>query len=142
MARRRLPDGAPVGRFAVPRRPALLAGALVATAGLADVLSYLGLETVNPYVVMTGQGMVELRTTGWTRAHLLAGVAVLLTGLLLATGRTWAVLAGLGVVTGAIALDAMFLPFDPLHGVLALGLHLGAVTILLRNRGAPARRPG
>jgi hypothetical protein len=134
-------DRGPVGDH---RRPALLAGGLVATAGVLDVLAYFGLRSADPYVDMTGGGMTVLHTTGWTRLHVLLGGLVVLTGLLIATGRVRAVLVGLGVVVVAAATDALFLPYDPIHATMALGLHVSAVVVLVRNRRllVPAGRAG
>ncbi|MFC4145258.1 hypothetical protein ACFO0M_03240 [Micromonospora mangrovi] len=116
------------------RRPALLAGVLVGTAGTLDVLGYLSQRSIDPYVDMTGGGMAVLNTTGWARLHVVVGALVVVTGLAIATGRVPLVLAGLAVVAAAVTTDVLFLPFDPMHGMLAVGLHVSAVVVLLRNR--------
>ncbi|MCI4065000.1 hypothetical protein MRQ36_21490 [Micromonospora sp. R77] len=121
--------GGPGGR----RRPALLAGGLVGLAGTLDVLTYLSLRSTEPFVDVTDGRVSVLHTTGWSRLHVGLGLLVVLTALVIATGRTRLVSVGLGVVAVAATVDVLFMPYDPWHGLVAVGLHASAAVILVRN---------
>ncbi|WP_091295167.1 DUF7144 family membrane protein [Micromonospora halophytica] len=124
------------------RRPALLAGALVGAAGLLDFLAGFATTRAEPYVVMTNREMVHLHTAAWGRLHLLIGLAALVAGLVIALGPRWATVLGLGAVAAGSVADLLFLPYDPLRELLAVGFEIAAVVVLVRNRRLPGGRPG
>ena len=63
-----------------PGRRPVLAGVLLAGAGLFDALSGLGDLDDDPYVVVTRSGLYHLDLTGWMWAHLVTGVVMVAGG--------------------------------------------------------------
>ena len=120
-------------RVATTRRPALLAGALVATAGLVDVLSALAVLTTEPYVVMTDEAIIHLHTSGWVSLHLVIGLSTVAAGLLIMLDRPWTAPVGLGAVLVGTAVDLVFIPYDPFRAMMAIGFEVAAVVVLARH---------
>lgn len=123
----------------VPRSTNRLAAALLAGAGLVDVLSGVSEVDVDPYLVVTDAGLHRLDLTGWIWLHLSAGTLVLLAALAVLTGRRWARLAGLGTAGVAVVVNLLLLPYQPLRALLVLGLYLAAVRLIVRPGPAAGR---
>ena len=125
----------------------LLAGGLLAGAGLVDVISAWAYTAADPFVVETRQGVYRMDITGWAWLHVAIGVAVTLAGLLVLTGRRWTVPLAVGAAALAVAVDLLLLPYAPVRALLVVALDGAAVRLLLRGRRAatvpvPARLSG
>lgn len=136
------------GGSAGPGRP-LLAGALLAGAGLVNVVTAWAQTAPGRFVVERDQGMHEVDIVRWAWLHVAVGVAVTLAGLLLVTGRRGTVPLALGCAVVAIVVDLLLFPYAPIRAVLVVGVDGAAVRLLLRHRRAEraerfsaARRPG
>ncbi|MBO4207165.1 DUF7144 family membrane protein [Micromonospora echinofusca] len=125
-----------------PGRPALLAGSLVGLAGLLDLLAGLGRLASEPYVLITERGIHHLHTSGWIALHLVIAAITTAASLMIMTDRRWTAPLGSGVVGVSIVVDLLFLPYEPLRALLAIGLEAGAVLILVRHGRLWPRLPG
>lgn len=121
-------------------RPALLAGILIGTAGLIDVLAATGTLTAEPYVVMADDGMHHLHTSGWGAFHLMLGGLTTLTGALVVLDRAWTAPLAVVVLALSVAVDLLFLPFDPSRSLLGIGFEVAAVVVLARHGRLRAHR--
>jgi hypothetical protein len=118
-----------------PGRP-LLAGGLLTTAGLLDVLSAKADTSGDPFVVATREGMYLVDITGWARLHVVVGTAVVLAGLAVVTGRRSTTPVALGCATAGAVVDLLLFPYAPIRTLLVVGLYVAAVRLLLRHRRA------
>ncbi|MEU4717578.1 hypothetical protein AB0F73_28535 [Micromonospora purpureochromogenes] len=141
----------PVDTTGAPRPgPPLLAGALLTTSGLVDLLSSWANTTDDPFVVQTGRGMYLVDITGWAWLHVVIGAAVTLAGLAAATGRRGTASVALGCAVLGAAIDLLLFPYAPLRALLVVGLDGAVLWLLLRHRRmgratggfSGARRPG
>lgn len=123
-----------------PGRRPVLAGVLLAGAGLFDALSGLGDLDDDPYVVVTRSGLYHLDLTGWMWAHLVTGVVMVAGGVLAFSGRRWPVrLAGAAAVVG-LGFHLLVLAFQPLSAVLVIGLAVAALRLLWQCRDDSGER--
>jgi hypothetical protein len=128
---------------AAPAGAVRLAGALLGLAGLVDVLAGVSELRVDPYLVVTDEGLVRLDLTGWIWLHVTTGTLALVAALVVLTGRRWALVAAAVVAGAAGSVNLLLLPYHPLRAALVLGLYLAAARLVLRSRRAtPASRPG
>ncbi|MEV0153370.1 hypothetical protein AB0H57_06455 [Micromonospora sp. NPDC050686] len=121
------------------KRRLMLAGLLLAGAGLFDALAATDDFHGDPYVVVTSEGVFHLDVTGWVWAHLVTAALVLTAGLLLFTGRHWALRLAAAAAVANIALHVVVLPYRPLWALMVIGLAVGALRLLwhCRSRAAP-----
>ncbi|MGN9914817.1 DUF7144 family membrane protein [Micromonospora palomenae] len=114
--------------------PPLLAGALLTTSGLVDLLSSWANTTDDPFVVQTARGMYLVDITGWAWLHVAIGAAVTLAGLAAATGRRGTTAVALGCATVSAAVDLLLFPYAPVPALLVVGLDAAVLRLLLRHR--------
>ena len=114
--------------------PPLLAGTLLTTSGLVDLLSAWANTTVDSFVVQTGRGMYLVDITGWAWLHVAIGAAVALAGLAAATGRRGTTSVALGCATLSAAVDLLLFPYAPVPALLVVGLDAAVLWLLLRHR--------
>ncbi|WP_346535698.1 hypothetical protein [Micromonospora sp. DPT] len=125
----------PVDATGAPRSgPPLLAGTLLTTSGLVDLLSAWATTSVDPFVVQTGEGMYLVDITGWAWLHVAIGAAVMLAGLAAATGRRGTASVALGCAALSAAVDLLLFPYAPVPALLVLGLDAAVLRLLLRHR--------
>lgn len=116
------------------RRPVLLAGGLLSAAGLVDILAAILPAATDPYVVTTYSAMYHLDITSWAWLHGVMGAAAATAGLLVVADRRWTALVGVVVAGLSVALDLLFLPFEPYRAVLAAALAATTIRLIARHR--------
>jgi len=103
----------------------LILGGLQAISGLVALFRH-------SFYATTAHGLVVWNYTTWGWINLIIGILVVITGMALASGRTWArVVASLIVVLNAID-NLVFLPAYPIWSIIALiidGFVLYALTV-------------
>ncbi|ASW52966.1 hypothetical protein [Plantactinospora sp. KBS50] len=120
-------------------RPPLLAGGLLGSAGLIDVLSgYDGL-TGDPYVIVTSEGLSQLDITGWAWLLLGMGILAVAAGLAVVGNRRWAIVPAIGVAVLDTALHLALFPFVPFVAVMLWVVNGAVIRLLLVHRRATAR---
>ncbi|WDZ87668.1 DUF7144 family membrane protein [Micromonospora cathayae] len=123
-----------------------LAAALLGSAGLVDILAGVSELDIDPYLVVTDEGLVRLDVTGWLWLHVGTGSLALVAALVVLTGRRWAWWVGVVAAVAAGAVNLLFLPYHPLRAALVLGLYLAAARLVLRSRpvatDGPVSTPG
>lgn len=134
-------DGQATGEVTAQQlgRP-LLAGGLLAGAGLVDVVSAYANTVGDPYVVQTARGMQLVDITGWAWLHVAVGALAMLGGLAVVTGRGGTVPAALVVAGLAVVVDLLLLPYAPIRALLVVALDGTAVRLLWRYHRADAAR--
>ncbi|MFU8875314.1 hypothetical protein [Micromonospora sp. SL4-19] len=125
----------------LPGRQRMLAGVLLAGAGLFDAISGVTDLSNDQYVVFTPEGIYHVDVvdvTGWMWAHMATGALMVLGGILLVSGRRWSIRFAAAVAVGGIGLHLILLPFHPVWAVLVIGLAVATLVLLVRcRRGTP-----
>ncbi|MFE9654827.1 hypothetical protein [Micromonospora sp. NPDC006431] len=119
----------------------LLAGSLLAGAGLVDVLTSWAHTAGDQFVAGTAQGMHAVDIVAWAWLHVAIGVAVALAGLLVLTGRRGTVLFAVCCALPAVVVDVLLFPYAPIRALLVVALDGAALRLLFRHARAGAR-PG
>ncbi|MFY1705218.1 DUF7144 family membrane protein [Micromonospora sp. WMMA1923] len=114
-------------------RPLLLAGILLGTAALFDVLIAIDDLGTDRYVSLTEQGLVRHDVTGWAWLHLAVGVLLGVAGLVAPLGRVWSTRLGLAAATLGIGVHLVIGPFHPVQALITAGLAVAAARLLLRH---------
>ncbi|WP_319460614.1 hypothetical protein [Micromonospora sp. RTP1Z1] len=123
-----------------PGRRPVLAGLLLAGAGLFDGLSGLGGLDHDPYVLFTRSGLYHLDLTGWMWAHLVTGVVMVAGGMLAFSGRRWPVrLAGAAAVVGLV-FHLLVFAYEPIWALMVIGLAVAALRLLWQCRSESGER--
>ncbi|MEV0805042.1 hypothetical protein [Micromonospora sp. NPDC050200] len=116
-------------------RQRMLAGVLLAGAGVLDAVAGVTDLDDDPYVVITQEGLYHLDLTGWLWAHVVTGVLMVLGGgILLIVGRRWSIRFVWAVAVVGIALQVSLLPFQPVWALMVIGLLMAALVLLRRCR--------
>ncbi|QLQ40036.1 DUF7144 family membrane protein [Micromonospora robiginosa] len=123
-----------------PARRPLLAAGLLTTAGLVDAVSAWAHTRHGRFAVATADGVYQVDLGGWAWAHLAVGVAVVLAGLAVLTGRRWAVPVAFCCVLPAIVVDLLLFPYAPARAVVVVALNGAALRLLARHHRAARAR--
>lgn len=105
----------------------MMVGGFHAIAGLAAVFE-------NEFYRVTPDYVFEFDVTGWGWVHLLLGVVVLLAGIALLSGQTWA--RGVGIALAAVSALAnfAFIPFYPFWSLAIIALDVFIIWALATHR--------
>jgi hypothetical protein len=119
----------------------VFAATLMLLIGVFQILMGISAIANDSFLVFRGDYVYTVDTTGWGWIHLGLGVLILITGIGLFTGATWAKIAGV-VLVGLSAIDNfLFLPYYPIWSLLLIGLDVFVIWALaysLRTGGASA----
>ncbi|WP_433528855.1 DUF7144 family membrane protein [Micromonospora sp. CA-263727] len=114
-------------------RGLLLAGVLLAGAGIFDAIAGIADLTTHQYVSLATGGIHEHDITGWAALHLVVGMLTAVAGALVPLGRRWSSWLGVAAATIFIALHLVYLMYHPIQAVIVVGLALAAVRLIRRN---------
>jgi len=82
------------------------------------------------FYVVTPDYLYSVNTTGWGWIHMALGAVLVLTGLFLFTGATWARVIGIGLVALSAIANFFFLPYYPLWSLLIIALDVVVIWAL------------
>jgi len=95
----------------------IIGGAFQALEGLAAVVN-------DQWLVVVPEYICAFDLTVWGVIHLLVGLALLVIGISLLRGQTWARVAGMIVAVISAILNFVFLPFSPLWAIMIIAVDM------------------
>ena len=95
----------------------IIGGAFQALEGLAGIVH-------DKYLVVAPSTIYAFDLTVWGVIHLLVGLALLVIGVSLLRGQTWARVAGLIVAVISAIMNFVFLPFSPLWAIVIIAVDM------------------
>ena len=111
----------------------LFAATIMVMIGVFQILMGIAAIARNAFFVRPPHYPYAVSTTGWGWIHLIIGVIVLLTGMFLFRGATWARVVGIGIVALAAIDNFLWLPYYPLWAILLIGLAVFVIWALARS---------
>jgi hypothetical protein len=95
----------------------IIGGAFQALEGLAAVVN-------DQWLVVRPEYIFAFDLTAWGVIHLLVGLALLVIGVSLLRGQTWARVAGMVAAVISAIMNFVFLPFSPLWAILIIAIDM------------------
>ncbi|MCD0447455.1 hypothetical protein LO763_27955 [Glycomyces sp. A-F 0318] len=128
------------GRLAWATSGAVLAGSLMITVGLFQVFEGIAAIAEDELFVASPDYTFAIDTTGWGWIHLVLGALVLLVGVFVLMGRSWAYGAGIGLAVVSALNQFFFLPYYPLWALLIIAINIfiiWSLAVVLGEVNAP-----
>jgi hypothetical protein len=114
----------------------MFAGAMMVLIGSVHIIQGLVAVFDDEYYLVTDSALVvELDYTAWGWTHLLAGVIVVLAGLGVFTGQTWARVVGVALAVVSAILNFAFLAAYPFWSAIAIALDVFVILALTVHGG-------
>jgi hypothetical protein len=112
----------------------IVGGAFQAVEGLAGIVN-------DEYIVVLPNYIYALDISVWGWLHLLVGLALLVIGIFLIRGQTWARVAGMIIAGISALLNFIWLPHSPWWSLLVIGIDILVIWALANYRQpAPGTR--
>lgn len=119
---------------------AMFAGVLLFVDGVLAVLNgVVSIARDNVYT-LNGSYTYQFTLTSWGWIHLVVGVILVLTGLGIMSGASWARVLGVGMAAVSIVANFMWLPYQPVWAVIAIAIGVFVIWSLLTDRTRSAVR--
>ena len=99
---------------------AVFAGVVMIIGGAFQALEGLSGIVHDKYLVVAPSTIYAFDVTVWGVIHLLVGLALLVIGIALLRGQTWARIAGIIVAAVAAILNFVWLPYSPLWAIIVI----------------------
>ncbi len=119
----------------------VFAATMMVLIGIFQILMGLSAISRDSFIIQRGDYFFNINTRPWGWIHLVLGALVVLTGIGLFTGATWAKVVGIALV-GLSAIDNfLFLPYYPIWSIVLIGLDafvIWALATSLSERRAEA----
>jgi hypothetical protein len=116
----------------------IFAGAMMLLIGAFQVIEGLVAVIDDNFFVVRGHYTFNLDTTGWGWIHLILGVIVLLVGLGVLAGQSWALVFGIVLVILSAIANFFFIPYYPIWSVVLIAIDVFVVWALARVVDSPA----
>jgi hypothetical protein len=127
------------------RKQAWARGGLFAAAALLFLVGvfhfFTGLSAVidDQNYIVGPEYTYAIDTTAWGWIHMIGGVVLVLTGLALFSGRTWARVVAIAVVTLSAIANFFFIPYQPIWSLLMIAIDVFAIWAIANAR-TPSER--
>src|SRR4051812_49059087 len=108
----------------------VFAATLMVMIGIFQILMGISAIANDSFLVVRGDYVYNVDTTAWGWIHLVLGALVLLTGIFLFTGATWAKVAGIVLVVLSAVDNFLFLPYYPIWSLLLIAMDIFVVWAL------------
>ncbi|MFJ8660561.1 hypothetical protein [Streptomyces sp. NPDC093795] len=100
----------------------MFAAVIMIFSGIMTLLGGISAIAKDDVFLATRNYVYELDLTGWGWIHLILGILILLTGVALLTGATWARVVGVGLAGLSMIANFMWLPYTPWWAVLLIAI--------------------
>ena len=110
----------------------LFAGVMMIMSGGFQIFSGLVALFENEFYVATRNYMFQFDATAWGWIHLLGGLLVLVAGIALIAGQTWARVVGIILAVLSGLANFAFIPYYPFWAILVIGLDVWVLWALTR----------
>jgi len=117
---------------------AVFAGVIMIVGGAFQALEGLAGIVHDKYLVVTPNYIYGFDITVWGVIHLLVGLALLVIGVSLLRGQTWARLAGMAVAAISAVVNFVWLPYSPLWALLIIAIDVLVIWALASYLRQPA----
>jgi hypothetical protein len=116
---------------------AVFAGVVMIVGGALQALEGLSGIVHDKYLVVAPSTIYAFDLTVWGVIHLLVGLALLVIGIALLRGQTWARVAGMIVAVVSAILNFAWLPYSPLWAIMVIAVDI----LIIWALAAYLRRP-
>ncbi|MEV6793676.1 hypothetical protein AB0M87_17105 [Streptomyces sp. NPDC051320] len=127
------PGARPVSGWAVGG--ALFAGVLLVVEGMTGILQGIVAISKDHVYGRVGDYTYAFSLTAWGWIHLILGILIAFTGYGILSGAQWARIAGIVLASLSVVLQFMFLPYQPIWGVVSIGIGLFVIWALATYSG-------
>ena len=114
------------------------AGAIMILSGIWGALTGIAAISKDKFFVIAPNYVYKIDTTGWGWIHLILGILVLVAGICLLLGQTWARLTTLVLACISAVAQFMWLPYYPLWAILIIALDIFVIWALVSDDGVEA----
>jgi hypothetical protein len=111
----------------------VFAATMMIMIGVFQILMGISAIANDSFLVVRGDYVYNVDTTAWGWIHLVLGALVLLTGISLFTGATWAKVAGIVLVVLAAVDNFLFIPYYPIWSLLLIAMDVFVVWALAHS---------
>jgi hypothetical protein len=101
---------------------AIFAAVMMMIIGLFHIFTGLTAIIRNSFYVVTPHYLLNFNITGWGWIHLITGGVLLIAGVYVLSGRLWARIIGILVVSLSAIANFLFIPFYPFWSLLMIAL--------------------
>jgi len=120
----------------------VFAATLMVMIGIFQILMGISAISNDSFLVLRGDYVYNVDTTAWGWIHLGLGALVLLTGIALYTGATWAKVAGIILVALAAIDNFLFVPYYPIWSLLLIAMDVFVIWALAYSLRNPSTDDG
>lgn len=113
---------------------AMFAGVLLFVDGVLGVLNGVVALARDNVFTLNGSYTYQFTLTSWGWIHLVVGAVLVLTGLGIISGASWARVLGVGMAAVSIVANFMWLPYQPVWAVIAIAIGVFVIWSLLTDR--------
>ena len=125
---REAPSGLAVGLILFAAIMMIMTGAFQALSGLIGIFE-------NEFYVATRDYLFEFDATTWGWTHLILGVIVIMAGLGLMSGQTWARVVGITLALLSAIANFLFIPYYPFWSMTIIALDVFVIWALAAHGG-------
>ncbi|MEU0522297.1 DUF7144 family membrane protein [Streptomyces niveus] len=119
---------------------AMFAGVLLFVDGVLGILNGVVALARDNVFTLNGTYTYQFTLTSWGWIHLVVGAVLVLTGLGIMSGASWARVLGVAMAAVSIVANFMWLFYQPVWAVIAIAIGVFVIWSLLTDRSrAPAR---
>jgi hypothetical protein len=108
----------------------MFAGIMMIINGIFSALTGLGALIEDEFYVVLPNYILELDATTWGWIHLILGIVVTLAGFSVLTGKTWARVIGILVVSLSAIANFGFIPYYPIWSLLIIAIDVVVIWAL------------
>jgi hypothetical protein len=110
----------------------VFAGSMMLLIGAFGIIEGLVAIVDDDFFVVRGNYTFNLDTTGWGWIHLILGAVVLLVGLGVLTGQSWALVFGIVLAVLSAIAHFFFIPYYPVWSIVVIAIDVFIVWSLAR----------
>jgi hypothetical protein len=115
----------------------LFAAALMMVAGVWQILAGIAALFQDTVYVSTPEYVYSFDLTAWGWIHLLMGILILLAGIGVVRGQTWARATGIVLACLSLIANFLFIPHYPIWSLVIIGLDVAVIWALATYRRDP-----
>ncbi|WP_062985010.1 DUF7144 family membrane protein [Nocardia anaemiae] len=114
----------------------IFAGVLLLITGLLHLLAAIAAIAKRDLFVLTEDQVFQVNVSAWGWVHLVIAVLIIIAGIGIVTGQTWAYLAGIVMASVSLLDNFLFAPMYPFWSLVMIALDVLVIWALARQIGA------
>jgi hypothetical protein len=112
----------------------MFAGVLMLVVGVFGILEGIAAIAEDDVYGRIGTYVFEFDLTAWGWIHLIVGILLLITGVAILRGTGWSHPVGIGFAALSIILHFMWLPYQPVWAIIAIGVAVFVIWALCADK--------